>query len=181
MATKSKNSKGVNYNCEAFQHVRDDVKAALETSNYRSESLGDASLQKLAKNAFGVLVSEKILTTQGKPISEGRYAYILGVLPFFSSYELRILEEDPKSFAEKFCLHPSRRDEKSLALILYKNEDPLRVFGMDKQWISKNLQVFEEFREFTKVDEEDPGLSPFERANPDILEDFLFKDDSLLY
>ena len=175
MATKKvKNGKSPNYNCEAFQIISDGIKSALEMSEYTSETLSNNALpQILANKAFGVLISEKIITKHGKPNSESRYTYITGVLPFFGQQELQVLEKNPKTFADRFCLHTFRKDEKSLALLLYQNEDPLRVFGMDRKWIKGNLQVFEEFREFTKEDEEDSGLSPFECVDPSILEDFL--------
>ena len=73
MATKSKR-KGINYNCETFQRIRANVKIALETTAYRSEtSFGDTLVQDLAEIAFGVLITEKIITKQGKQNSESRW------------------------------------------------------------------------------------------------------------
>lgn len=180
MAKKVNNKKGPNYNCEAFQTIKESVEAALKTCEYRSEStFGNALVQDLAKKAFGVLITEKIITKQGKQNSESRYTYITGVLPFLGQHELQILEKDPKTFGAKFCIHPFRKEEKSLALLLYQNEDPLRVFRMDRQWIEENLPIFEEFRGFSKENEEDPGLSPFECVDPNFLEDFLSEDSQL--
>ena len=181
MATKKRNNgKSPNYKCEAFKTISECVEAAINTSDYRSEStFGNTLVQDLSKKAFGALISEKIITKQGRPNSEGRYAYITKVLPFFGTHELKTLETEPTAFQEKFCLHPSRRDEVSLALLLYRNEDPSRVFGMDRQWIQEKIPIFEDFRDFTKEGEDDPGLSPFERVSPGLLEDFLSEDSTL--
>ena len=83
---KVKNGKSPNYNCEAFQIISDGIKSALEMSEYTSETLSNNALPKiLANKAFGVLISEKIITKQGKPNSESRYTYITGVLPFLGN------------------------------------------------------------------------------------------------
>lgn len=186
MAKKDKHRKGPNYNCEAFHSIKKNVQLALQTSKYTSESsFGDSLTQDLADKVFHVLISETIIDKEGKVKSEGRYVYIREVLPFFGQHELRVLENDPKDFASRFCLHPSRKDGKSLALLLYYNEDKNRVFSMGREWIESKLPLFGEFREFSKEDPDDPedyGLSPFERVtDPYILGGFLSKDESLYY
>ena len=185
MATKTNNGNGLNYNCEAFKTIEESIETALETSGYGSEStFGNTLVQDLAKKAFGVLISEKITTKQGEKKSESRYAYITGILPYVGQHELNTLEKNPEIFAEKFCPHPSRKGETSLLLLLYKKEDPFRVFcreNIDKRWIEKNLQVFEDFREFSRADDDDPGLSPFERVSQDVLDDFFSGDLPSLY
>lgn len=154
------------------------LQSAIHTNQYCSADKATESQvsQRMISSLLPYMEKKRVMNRNGNVLSERIVSYLAGIIPYFSSVELKKLENDPKSFVEKFCVQPDSIDklnETTLALDLFYRPDRCLIFGkFDKPWIDKHQNTFQRFQEYTYNAETQSCCSPFELVPKDLLDEF---------
>jgi len=145
---------------EGFQRLNQSLKSGVST-------IADRIFPAFAK----ALVDNNIIDCEGKASTvhgKASIAYLEKIMPFFTTQELEIMEQDPEAFILRFLFKQTKKNV-SLAIYLQRNEildDDFQVLE-SLRWRTSSTEIFEDFR-----DEHCQDLSPFELIDEEIAEWF---------